>query len=89
MELKINDKLYCHNNILDNDMRIKYSSTKRNLTINHTYIIHSIEPAFSGNGFFILNDMNNQDWYSFDDINEWYYKKWFYNKNEYRKLKWS
>ena len=91
MNLKVNDKLYCYNTTLDDNMRYMYSCVNRKLTINKGYTIHRIEKSYYSNTHgimvLIINDMNNQDWYSIDDCDEWYYKKWFCTECEYRKLK--
>lgn len=88
IKLKIGDKLYCHNNLFDNKLFEHSLYCDRKLTINRSYVIHSIENGFShGIMILIINDLSSHDWYSLDNTDEWYYQKYFYTENDYRRLK--
>lgn len=76
--MNIGDKLYCYCN--------SNVGVVIDCTIGMFYIIERI----MNNRIIITNNRNVNDWFSYDSYEEksiWYYGKWFYTKQEVRRLK--
>lgn len=67
------------------------NSIRPGLTLGKRYYVNNNQIAqhLSRNfTFYIENDFNSRDYYQDNDIiDEWYYKRWFYNEKELRKMK--